>query len=52
VNINHSIDIQAIRAAERIYGEWHEALGRKDIDAARPSVVRQIGGGHARPVFG
>ena len=26
--------IEAIRVAERIYHEWDEALGRKDLDAA------------------
>jgi hypothetical protein len=35
--------IEAIRVAERIYHEWDEALGRKDLDAAiklyAPDVV-------------
>jgi SnoaL-like domain len=34
MNANNDIDIEAIRAAERIYHEWDEALGRKDLDAA------------------
>ncbi len=34
MNTNPTTDIQAIHAAERIYREWDEALGRKDIDAA------------------
>ena len=34
MNPNHTTDNEAIRAAERIYREWDEALGRKDIDAA------------------
>jgi SnoaL-like domain len=34
MNANDTTDIEAIRAAERIYREWDEALGRKDIDAA------------------
>jgi hypothetical protein len=34
MNANDTVDIEAIRTAERIYHEWDEALGRKDIDAA------------------
>ena len=34
MSANNTTDIEAIRAAERIYHEWDEALGRKDIDAA------------------
>jgi hypothetical protein len=34
MNANNDIDIEAIRTAERIYREWDEALGRKDLDAA------------------
>jgi hypothetical protein len=34
MNANDTTGIEAIRAAERIYREWDEALGRKDIDAA------------------
>lgn len=34
MNSNDPPDIEAIRAAERIYHAWDEALGRKDIDAA------------------
>jgi hypothetical protein len=43
MNANIVTDIEAIRAAERIYHEWDEALGRKDVDAAlklyAPDVV-------------
>ena len=34
MSANNTTDIEAIRAAEHIYREWDEALGRKDIDAA------------------
>jgi hypothetical protein len=34
MSANNTTDFEAIRAAERIYHEWDEALGRKDIDAA------------------
>jgi hypothetical protein len=43
MNANDTTDIEAIRTAERIYHEWDDALGRKDIDAAMklyaPDVV-------------
>lgn len=34
MNANDRPNAEAIRAVERIYHEWDEALGRKDIDAA------------------
>jgi hypothetical protein len=34
MNANNDINIEAIREAERIYHEWDDALGRKDLDAA------------------
>jgi hypothetical protein len=34
MNADSTTNIEAVRAAERIYREWDEALGRKDIDAA------------------
>jgi hypothetical protein len=34
MNANNDSHIEAIRDAERIYHEWDEALGRKDLDAA------------------
>jgi SnoaL-like domain len=34
MNANNNTDIELIRDAERIYREWDEALGRKDLDAA------------------
>jgi hypothetical protein len=34
MNASNDIDIEAIREAERIYHEWDDALGRKDLDAA------------------
>ena len=34
MSANNTTDIEAIRAAEHIYREWDEALGRKDIDVA------------------
>jgi SnoaL-like domain len=43
MNVSNTPDIEAIRAAERIYHAWDEALGRNDIDAAlmlyAPDVV-------------
>jgi ketosteroid isomerase-like protein len=43
MNASNIPDTEAIRAAERIYHAWDEALGRKDIDAAMklyaPDVV-------------
>ncbi len=43
MNASSSTNIEAVRAVERIYREWDEALGRKDIDAAlklyAPDVV-------------
>jgi len=42
MNANDTIDIEAIRAAERIYHEWDDALGRKDIDAAMRLYARDI----------
>jgi SnoaL-like domain len=43
MNANQPQDIGAASAAERIYHEWDDALGRKDIDAAMklyaPDVV-------------
>jgi SnoaL-like domain len=34
MNADNQINLEAIRDAERIYREWDEALGRKDLDAA------------------
>jgi hypothetical protein len=42
MNANDTIDIEAIRTAERIYHEWDEALGRKDIDAAMKLYAADI----------
>jgi hypothetical protein len=43
MNLNDTTDIEAIRNVERIYHEWDEALGRRDVDAAlklyAPDVV-------------
>jgi hypothetical protein len=43
MNTNQPQNIDAVSAAERIYHEWDDALGRKDIDAAMklyaPDVV-------------
>lgn len=56
MNVNSKSYIEAIRAAERIYHQWDEALGRKDIDGAlklyapdavleSPLVRHLLGGG-------
>ena len=34
--------IEAIRVAERIYHEWDEALGRKDLDAAMKLYAQDV----------
>src|ERR1700731_2444538 len=34
MNANNHTDFEAVRDAERIYREWDEALGGKDVDAA------------------
>jgi SnoaL-like domain len=43
MNATNDSNIEAIRDAERVYHEWDEALGRKDLDAAMklyaPNIV-------------